>query len=314
MDQKINLTERHYDIVGDIHGYAGRFKVLLEALGYQEIDGVWQHPTRILVSVGDIIDRGPEQKETVNILMAMQQHNKAIVLMGNHEFYAITWNMRDQNGHALRPHTAKNYQEHKAFLEQVGSDLDWYNKAIAWFKTLPIFVILPGFRCVHAAWHEQHIQTLAQYTTQQGVITEQTWQNLKELDVTFYRALEYTLNGSKVNLPEGYSFIDSGGKKRSKARLKWWDVPNKGATYRNACTSVPDLSALPDTPLNLKNKPQLGSSKPIFFGHYWMQGTPRLNTSYATCLDWSVVVDDGVLAAYRFDGEQVLDESKLVWV
>jgi hypothetical protein len=32
------------------------------------------------------------------------------------------------------------------------------------------------------------------------------------------------------------------------------------------------------------------------------------------CLDWSVVQKDGCLAAYRFDGEQVLDTNKLVWV
>jgi len=308
------LTETKYDIVGDIHGYAERFKALLKKLDYQEIDGVWQHPTRILVSVGDIIDRGPQQKETVDILMAMQKHQKAIVLMGNHEFYAVAWNMTDGNGNALRPHSAKNYQEHKAFLEQVGNDRQWYENTIAWFKTLPVYLVLPKFRCVHAAWHEKHIRTLSQYCSESGVLLTETWNSLPSLDVSLFKALEYTLNGSKLTLPEGYSFIDSGGKVRTKARLKWWDVPAENATYRNSCTSVPNLDDLPNMPLALENKPQLGSNKPIFFGHYWMQGRPHLCTKYAACLDWSVVIDNGVLAAYRFDGETELQADKLVWV
>lgn len=303
-----------YDIVGDIHGHALRFIALLESLEYQCIDGVWQHPERILVSLGDIIDRGPEQRLIVDILMAMQQNNKAIVIMGNHEFYAIAWYLKDKKGNPLRPHNTKNFNEHRVFLEQVGDDNDWYHAAIDWFKTLPLFFETPLFRCVHAAWHDKHIATLQNFTDENAVILRKLWDSPESIDMSFYKALDYSLNGSKLRLPDGYSFVDSGGRVRTRARLKWWDVPLHNPTYRNSCTSVPNLLELPEIPIELANRPLIASDKPIFFGHYWMQGEPHLMKANIACLDWSVVIEGGVLTAYRFDGEQVLDPNKLVWL
>jgi hypothetical protein len=71
---------------------------------------------------------------------------------------------------------------------------------------------------------------------------------------------------------------------------------------------------VPDEAIALSSLPVIDGNRPIFFGHYWMQGTPHLMKDNIACLDWSVVQDDGKLVAYRFDGEQVLDASKLVWV
>ena len=51
-----------YDIIGDIHGQAGKLEALLTNMGYQLKDGVYQHPQRTLISVGDLIDRGPQQR------------------------------------------------------------------------------------------------------------------------------------------------------------------------------------------------------------------------------------------------------------
>ena len=50
-----------YDIIGDIHGHCGKLDALLDLLGYRQPAGVWQHPKRQGVFVGDFIDRGPEQ-------------------------------------------------------------------------------------------------------------------------------------------------------------------------------------------------------------------------------------------------------------
>jgi len=52
--------------------------------------------------------------------------------------------------------------------------------------------------------------------------------------------------------------------------------------------------------------------KPVFFGHYWLQGVPELQTDNVCCLDYSVA-KDGKLVAYRWDGEQVLKREKMVW-
>lgn len=302
-----------YDVVGDIHGFDEPFVELLCKLGYAKLDGVWQHPTRILISVGDLIDRGPGQKNVVDILQTMQRHGKAIVIMGNHEFYAIAWHLKDANGEPLRPHTDKNFNEHRTFLEQANEGSQWYLDAIDWFKSLPLFFENNAIRCIHAAWHEGHLKTLKQYTNEAGIIKDVVWQDPTVVDASFYKALEYCVNGPKLDLPKGTFFIDSNNRKRSKMRFKWWDV-NEQPTYRNACTSVPHPEELPNVPIALSSLPQIHGTKPIFFGHYWMQGAPVLMKDNIACLDWSVVQQNGCLAAYRFDGEQVLDVNKFVCV
>jgi len=60
-----------YDLIGDIHGYAAELKALLVKMDYREKDGVWQHPERKVIFLGDFVDRGPEQVETVDIARSM---------------------------------------------------------------------------------------------------------------------------------------------------------------------------------------------------------------------------------------------------
>jgi len=55
------------DFVGDIHGHASYLLTLLERLGYKKQQRGWKQPNATLVFLGDLIDRGPEQKQTVEI-------------------------------------------------------------------------------------------------------------------------------------------------------------------------------------------------------------------------------------------------------
>jgi predicted MPP superfamily phosphohydrolase len=80
-----------YDIIGDIHGYAGPLKKLLEKLGYTENDGAWHHPHSKVIFVGDYIDRGPAIRETLQIVKSMADNGNAIALMGNHEYNAMAF-------------------------------------------------------------------------------------------------------------------------------------------------------------------------------------------------------------------------------
>jgi len=41
------------------------------------------------------------------------------------------------------------------------------------------------------------------------------------------------------------------------------------------------------------------NEKPVFFGHYWLNGTPELYLRNICCLDYSVA-QNGYLVAYRF--------------
>ena len=55
-------------------------------------------------------------------------------------------------------------------------------------------------------------------------------------------------------------------------------------------------------------------SPPVFLGHYWMEGEPVPLSPNIACLDYSVAKPGGKLVAYRWDGEQILDPGKYVWV
>ena len=45
-----------YDVIGDIHGCADPLESLLDAMGYRHTDGVYRHPSRQAVFVGDLTD------------------------------------------------------------------------------------------------------------------------------------------------------------------------------------------------------------------------------------------------------------------
>ena len=67
----MKTKQQHYDIIGDIHGYADELCDLLARLGYHERNGIYQHPERRVVFVGDFIDRGPKIRKTLQIVRAM---------------------------------------------------------------------------------------------------------------------------------------------------------------------------------------------------------------------------------------------------
>ncbi len=81
----------NYDIIGDIHGHAQTLKAMLGKLDYHLQDGVYRHPTRRAVFLGDFIDRGPHQRETLAIVRAMIDGGSAMAVMANHEFNAIAY-------------------------------------------------------------------------------------------------------------------------------------------------------------------------------------------------------------------------------
>ena len=60
------MTVQGYDLVGDIHSHANALHRLLHELDYAEIEGVFRHPKRQMIFVGDFIDRGPQQRRIRN--------------------------------------------------------------------------------------------------------------------------------------------------------------------------------------------------------------------------------------------------------
>lgn len=299
-----------YDVIGDIHGYAGALKRMLSRLGYVERERVYRHPSRTAVFLGDFVDRGPEQREVLRIARSMIEAGSARGVMGNHEFNAIAWATPDANGGFLRPHTDKNESQHRAFLEQIGAGSTAHAEAVAWFKTLPLWLNLDGLRIVHACWHPSSQAALANYLDDGARLTEDGIQEVNQPRSIAYIAAEVLLKGPEAQLPDGHFFHDKDGHRRREARLRWWDP--SAITFRTAALGMEGREIdLPEDPVPtgfLYEDPA-----PVLFGHYWLRGTPHILAPKASCLDFSVA-KEGVLAAYRWSGESHFQEENLVWV
>lgn len=305
------LPSPNIDFIGDIHGHLDHLEALLQQMAYVQQGGAYRHPERMVVFLGDYIDRGPNSPGVVRLVRNMVDAGSAVALCGNHEFNAVCFNLELADGQYLRPHIPKNIRQHRATLEQYSGQPEQYASDIAWFKTLPLYLDMPGFRAVHATWDQEAIQLL-QAALPDARVPYPLLQARADQETAMQAAIERTCKGVELALPEGFHFFDKDGHQRQEIRVKWWQDPA-------ALRSFQDLSVIPD--LGLDHLPYqnqgfdfyASDAPPVFFGHYWMTGTPNLASTNACCLDFSVA-KEGVLTAYRFDGERKLSADKLVWL
>ncbi|GAB2780204.1 hypothetical protein HNQ93_001384 [Hymenobacter luteus] len=301
-----------YDLIGDIHGHAQELRQLLQKLGYTEQDGCYRHPSRQAIFLGDFVDRGPHIRETLQVVRAMVEGGAALAVMGNHEYNAICFHEEHPRGGHLRPHIPRNMFQHLRTLEEFSSREGWgeWQDYIAWFKTLPLFLELPGLRVVHACWDPRHIAFLRQ-ALPDGRLTPEFLLRSAERGTPEYVAVEDTLKGKEVNLPAGVQFHDKDGNPRTKMRTRWWTDPRSCTYLDYYLEPIEALNALPVAVNALTDVWHYQDAVPVFFGHYWMRGTPQLLSPYAVCLDYSVA-KGGELVAYRWHGEQKLSAQNLV--
>jgi hypothetical protein len=316
-----------YDIIGDIHGEAGKLKALLEKLGYSERAGCWMHPSRTAIFVGDFIDRGPEQLKTIRVVRPMVEEGRALAIMGNHEFNAIAWHTPDPDdpGEYLRPRFRgsvgrKNRKQHQRFLDEVESDPATHADIISWFRTLPLWLELPGLRVVHACWHQRFMDFLApelgpRQTLPDTLLVPATREpaDKAEKDTpapSVFKAAEALTKGIEMPLPEGLSFVDNDGERRDRVRVRWWD--SGAETYRQAADLAEELrDRVPDAPIPPHARINVPADRPIFFGHYWRIGQPAPFAPTLASVDYSAA-RGGPLVAYRWDGETTLSAKHFV--
>ncbi len=58
--------------VGDVHGDVAAFKEILVEAGVLDAAGAWAGGETVLLQVGDLIDRGPSMRGTLDFVMALQ--------------------------------------------------------------------------------------------------------------------------------------------------------------------------------------------------------------------------------------------------
>ena len=295
--------------IGDIHGHATELEELLLKLGYSRENGVYAHPSATAFFVGDFIDRGPQVREVLQIVKPMCDAGFAKTVMGNHEYNALCFHHQDHAGNYLRRHTAKNMHQHSATLEQFKDHPEEWQEYLEWFLTLPLFYEEDGFRVVHACWDSETIVKLRK-TLPNNQLTKDILIESADKSTQLYSDLELTLKGREIELPDGIFFHDKDGVRRENIRIKWWE--NTLETPLNEL-SVHPVEGLPTVPSALELAHYLPEDKPVFFGHYWLNGLPQLYRGNICCLDYSVA-KGGKLVAYRWNGEQELKAENLVFV
>lgn len=301
------------DLIGDIHGHADKLEELLLKLGYAKNNGTYSHPERKVLFVGDYIDRGPKIRETLQIVKAMVDSENAIALMGNHEYNALCFHFQESEGGHLRKHLIKNIIQHFETLKQFQNRQSEYEEYLEWFKTLPLYYENESFRAVHACWDNNNINFLRQELVNDRLTDELIYQSVKKGTV-LNQAIEQTLKGKEMKMPEGYFFLDKDGTSRTDIRIKWWENP-KEMTYKTI--SVEPRENLPEQAIELSDIKSLDfyseDDKKVFFGHYWLKGQPSLYKQNICCLDYSVA-KGGKLVAYQLKGETILDKKNLAYV
>lgn len=95
--------------------------------------------------------------------------------------------------------------------------------------------------------------------------------------------------------------------------MRWW---GELGTYQNLFMGPESARThIPDDPIEGDHLIEYGADeKPVFVGHYWLEGRPVPLAANIACLDYSVAKDGGKLVAYRWDGEASIDKSKFVSV
>lgn len=287
-----------YDIIGDIHGNVKPLRSLLKQMGYKERAVGWKHPRRHAIFVGDILNRGPEIRESLRLVRAMVEAGSATLLLGNHELYALY-------NHAFPDETDPFAAKARRHLSETiwqyrKNETEWHD-ALEWLSHRPLWFAEPGLRVVHACWDLGAMRSLKGRRLKPD--------DFHSLTGRRFLALRRILEGPNLTAP---SEITPEGKPRS-FRVKWW--MDSQSTWANC--GYPEQPALPSTllPWLVRRRFSLHAAKfpPTLFGHYGFLKKIDLIQPNLACVDMGAA-KGGPLVAYRWKGERILDRTHFEWV
>lgn len=129
MLKKIKQDGKRIVIVGDIHGCLTKLIESLETIGFNQND--------ILISVGDLIDRGPENLETLEWFEHMIDCGFAHMVRGNHDDFLVEF----------AEVQAEYYSKNPDRRLPAGVSSLWVGNGGGWANNV-------GYECIqhHAAW------------------------------------------------------------------------------------------------------------------------------------------------------------------
>ena len=116
--------------IGDIHGCARALETLLQVIGPTSADTV--------ISLGDVVDRGPDSRKAVELLLGLQTKCQLKPVLGNHEEMLLAVVLKNSAPHSWIQHggaaTLDSYgfdgdlsvipQEHIQFLNSFANSVE----------------------------------------------------------------------------------------------------------------------------------------------------------------------------------------------
>jgi hypothetical protein len=308
-----NMKENHFDIIGDVHGHASLLKKLLAEMGYSKSNGVWKHPERTAVFIGDFINRGPEIREALQIIYTMATEGSALSILGNHEYSAILYHIKDSRGDFLSKHISVNRGQIQTTLTAFKNFKEEWKDYLQWFRQLPFFLDLGKIRVAHAYWNDEDMKYLSAFIPE-GKLKKPFLRSIHEEKHPAAAIIYKTLKGLEFQCPPDLIVKCDSGISRTIFRMNWWESPEK-KTFRNLAFGnkfvLPDYTVPPEIAPSFE---PYGPEKPnIIVGHYCLSEGPRILQSNICCID-GCVAGNQRLSAYRFNGEEILTSENIFTV
>lgn len=307
-----------FDLIGDVHGCAPALQELLAALGYRYQQGSWRHRQRQALFTGDLVDRGPAVRDTLNLVHDMVEAGSAQVVLGNHEYNLLGWHTpapADSGRDHLRAHSERNWRGLEDTLAEFQGHPHDLQDMLSWLGSLPLWLESEHVRVVHACWDQRLLEAFCEACSDR-TLTPALARSACYSGSLARRFLDRILNGTELELPDARVIHGRDGLRRRRFRTAFWlrDARTLGDVAFQPDPLPEDLERLPlDARVRARLLSYPRTAPPVFFGHYWLSGRPRLQAANVCCLDYSRVLG-GRLVAYRFDGEAQLDPARFVWV
>jgi protein phosphatase len=134
-----------FDIVGDVHGCFDELRELLARLEYDvpSAGGAASHPDgRVLVFLGDLVDRGPRISDVLRLAMDSVDAGTALCVIGNHEWKLVR---------ALWGRNVKLANGLEESLTQLGREPESFSRRVVRFiEGLPSHLVLDNGKLVVA--------------------------------------------------------------------------------------------------------------------------------------------------------------------
>ncbi|MFT7618259.1 MAG: hypothetical protein ACI97A_001900 [Planctomycetota bacterium] len=224
-----------FDILGDVHGQLDALTAILDQLGYQRRKGVYFAPTnRQLISVGDVINKGPYPLECLELIADMVKVRQAQMIIGNHEINAIHY----QAG--FRARNAATTKQFSPTLAQIEKDSSRWQRMEEFILSLPNRLELDSgrLRVVHAHWPN------ASFPHQ----IDSTLVEDSGLGGPLHADLQEMVKG-----PEAPSepYVDRQGYERTRDRIRWWDTYPEDEpfiAFGHYCFPWPHEPSIPNQP------------------------------------------------------------------